>query len=117
MWTLMEEGGYPMWFLVTFGIATLLAAAGFAFRPETARLRLTLGLGTTTLISIGTGVVADLAAVGHQAPAYLAKHPEQDLATVLLQGFAESLSPAIFGGFILTIVALWVSVGLWRQRL
>ncbi|HEX2731297.1 MAG TPA: hypothetical protein VHM70_06830 [Polyangiaceae bacterium] len=114
MWILFQEGGYPMWFLICFGLLTLISAAAFAHKPKRQKLRLTLGLGVTTLCSIATGVAADVAAVGHQAPDYLKAHPTESLATVLLQGVAESLSPAIFGGFILTIVALWVSVGLWR---
>lgn len=114
MWVLFAEGGYPMWFLVFFGVLTLLASAAFAYRPKRAGLRLTLGLGLTTLCSIGTGVAADLAQVGHHAPEYVLRHPEVTLAEALAQGFAESMSPAIFGGFILTICALWMSLGLWR---
>jgi hypothetical protein len=114
MLTLFAEGGYPMWFLVFFGICTLLAAAAFAYRPERARLRLTVGLAATTLCSIGTGVAADLAQVGHHVGEYHRAHPGSTLPELVLQGFAESMSPAIFGGFILTIVALWVSLGLWR---
>jgi hypothetical protein len=114
MWILFAEGGYPMWFLVFFGVCTLLASAAFAYRPRRKALRLALGLGTTTLFSIGTGVAADLAQVGHHVPQYVQKHPDTTLTEAVLQGFAESMSPAIFGGFILTICALWVSLGLWR---
>lgn len=114
MWILFAEGGYPMWFLVFFGVCTLLASAAFAYRPKRAALRLSLGLGLTTLCSIATGVAADLAQVGHQAPQYVRAHPDVNLAEALIQGFAESMSPAIFGGFILTICSLWLSLGLWR---
>jgi hypothetical protein len=115
MFILFTEGGYPMWFLIAFGLCSLLAAASFAYKPARAKLRLTIGLAITTLCSIGTGVAADLAQVGHQLPHYLAKHPETNWTEAWSQGLAESLSPAIFGGFILTIVALWTSLGLWRS--
>jgi len=64
-----------------------------------------------------TGVATDLATVGHQVPDYLRRHPEENLAQVLLQAFAESMAPAILGFTLLSLslVALLVPVGFYRE--
>ena len=115
MITLFREGGFPMWFLLAFGALSLLAGGRFALRPGAGRLRLVVALSLATLFTVLTAVGADLATVGHQAPEYLSHHPEQTLATVLLAGFAESMSPAILGFTVLTLVALFVALGCYRE--
>ena len=114
MLTLFREGGFPMWFLLAFGALALVFAARYALRPEPNRLRLTAALSLATLLTVFTTICADLAMVGHHAPEYLAQHPEQSLASVLLQGFAEAMSPAILGFTMLTLVALFVALGYYR---
>ncbi len=104
-----------MWFLLVFGALSLLAGARFALRPEAGRLRLAAALALATLCTVLTAIAADLATVGHQAPEYLAHHPEGTLATVLLEGFAESMSPAILGFTMLTLVALFIALGCYRE--
>ena len=115
MMTLFREGGFPMWFLLVFGALSLISGARFALRPEPSRLRLAIALSLATLFTIVTAICADLATVGHQVPAYLANHPGESLASVLLQGFAESMSPAILGFTMLTLVALFVALGCYRE--
>jgi hypothetical protein len=44
----------------------------------------------------------------------LAHHPAETLASVVLQGVGESMSPAILGFSCLTLAAALVSVGLFR---
>ena len=117
MLTLFREGGFPIWFLLSFGALSLLAAARFALRPEPARLRLALALAAATLFTMSTAISAALATVGHQAPGYLARHPEDSLSGVILQGLAESLSPAILGSTVLTLSALFVALGCYRESL
>jgi len=113
--TLFREGGFPMWFLLAFGALLLAAGARHAHRPDASRLRLTIALGAATLFTMVTAISTDLATVGHQAPDYLARHPEMTLASVLLQGMAESLSPAILGCTVLTLAALCVALGFYRE--
>jgi hypothetical protein len=117
MLTLFREGGFPMWFLLAFGGLLLISGARFAVRPDSARLRLALALGAATLFTTLTAICADLATVGHQAPDYLKRHPEQPLSSVLLQGVAESLSPAILGCTVLTLAALFIALGCYRESL
>jgi hypothetical protein len=114
MWTLMIEGGYQMWFLLIFGLAGLILAVRYAMHPSRLGLVSVAGISVTTLMSIFTGVAADLAAVGHKAPEYLKAHPNLTLAEVTLTGFGESMSPAILGFSLLTITALVVTLGLRR---
>jgi len=117
MLTLFREGGFPMWFLLVFGGLLLVTSARFALRPDPPRLRLSLAVSAATLFTMFTAICAALATVGHQAPAYLARHPEMTLASVLLQGIAESLSPAILGCTVLTLAALFIALGCYRESL
>jgi hypothetical protein len=114
MWTLLLEGGFPIWFLLVFGSATLIFAMRYANAPTRTRLRVTLSLGTATFLTILTSVSAALAQVGHHAFAFLKAHPELTLAEVLLQGAAESMSAAILGFTILSLAALITTLGAYR---
>lgn len=115
--TLFREGGFPMWFLLAFAALLLISGARFALRPDPPRLRLTLALGAATLFTMVTAISTALAMVGHQAPDYLARHPETTMVVVILQGFAEAMSPAILGSTVLTLAALFIALGCYRQSL
>src|SRR5512147_2007460 len=97
MLNLFIEGGFPMWFLAAFGLLTLVFAARFAGAPVRRPLRIALAMAAAAAFTTLTGLCTDLAMVGHHAPEYLSSHPETTLVEVLLQGMAESLSPAILG--------------------
>jgi hypothetical protein len=117
MLTLFREGGFPMWFLLVFGGISLISGARFALNPDSARLRLALAMGAATLFTMITAISAAVATVGHHAPEYLARHPQMTLASVLLQGMAESLSPAILGSTVLTLAALFIALGCYRESI
>jgi len=116
MSTLMQEGGMPMWFLLLFGVATLIAAVRFAARPRRNALAVALSLAGVTAVTAVSAVASDLAAVGHKAFDFLRAHPDMTLSQILLQGFAESMSPAILGFTVLALVGLIVALGFQRQR-
>jgi hypothetical protein len=115
MLTLFAEGGFPMWFLLAFGLATLAFAARFAHTPARRTLRTAFALAGATAFTSVTGVCADLAAVGHHAPGYLEVHPGTTMVEALLQGVAESMSPAIVGFTMLSLAALVAALGLQRE--
>jgi hypothetical protein len=115
MWTLFQEGGFPMWFLLAFSALTLFFAAQFARIPARRTLRIAGALGGATLFTTVTSVCTDLAAVGHHAPDYLRAHPTMSATDVVLQGIAESLSPAILGFTVLSVAALIVAYGFHRE--
>lgn len=115
MLTLFREGGFPMFFLLAFGLGALVFAARYALVPGRARLRLTLGLSFATGFTTLTGAATAFSTVGHKAPAYVASHPGTTLPEVVLLGFAESMAPIILGFTTLSLVSLLVSVGLYRE--
>ncbi len=114
MLTLFEEGGFPMWFLLAFSVLTLLSSARFATQPHRSRLWLAAAR-MATLFTTLTAICADLAQVGHELPSYLNRHHELSLSSASLQGFAESMSPAIVGFTVLSLSALMLALGFHRE--
>ncbi len=110
MGTLIREGGFPMWFVLAFGLVSLGAAAWFAYRPSRRTLKFIRGMSAATLLTSFMGICADLAAVGHHANARWDEW-SGSIVRVLLQGFAESMSPGIMGFSLLSLVALLVAAG------
>mgnify|MGYP001547354165 FL=1 len=115
MANLVREGGFPVFFLLAFGLLAMAFAVRFAAAPTQRGLRTTLSLSVATLLTSINGVFAAFWAVGHQAPAYLKRHPESSLSEVVLLGFGESMSPGILGFTLLSLIALIVTLGVYRQ--
>jgi hypothetical protein len=78
-------------------------------------LRITLALGLTTTFATLSGICVDLAAVGHGAPAYVARHAGVSLTEAVLQGIAESLAPGVLGFTFVALAALITTLGLYRE--
>ncbi|HEX6274414.1 MAG TPA: hypothetical protein VFZ53_15335 [Polyangiaceae bacterium] len=115
MMTLFKEGGFPMWFLLAFGLGTLIFAVRYAMAPTIWAFRVTCGFSAATLATAVTATCAALAAVGHHAPEYAKRHPAMTLAEVVLQGVAESMSPGILGFTMLSLAAMIVTLGFYRE--
>lgn len=115
MQQLFVEGGFAMFFLVAFGFAGLGAASLYAWRLTRVTLRITLALGITTTFTTLGGICVDLATVGHQVPAYVARHPGVSLTEAVLQGVAESLAPGVLGFAFVALAALITTLGLYRE--
>jgi len=113
MLNLLREGGGPMLFVVVFGALTFVAAAVFAARGDRRRLGFITWMGLATVQSVGGGLAADFAAVGHDGLEHCAAHHIEPLACVLL-GFAESMAPAIVGFTLLSLAAMLTAVGMSR---
>lgn len=109
------EGGFAMFFLVAFGFASMIAAARYAYYATGVTFRVVLGLSSATLFTTLMGLCVNLAAVGHGALTYQAKHPEESTLSVLLQGLAESLAPGVLGFSFLALTALIATFGLYRE--
>lgn len=109
MLVFFQEGGFPMFFLLAFGLAALVLAGLYARAPSRARLRQAIALSFATGFTAITGTAHAIATVGRHAPAFQAR-PE-----VLLQGLAESMAPLILGFTLLSLVALIVTVGFHRE--
>jgi hypothetical protein len=116
MATLVREGGFPVFFLLAFGLLAMAFAVRFATAPSQRMFRTTLALGAATLLTSINGIFAALSAVGHHAPEYLKRHPESSLSEVVLLGFGESMAPGILGFTILSLIALILALGVYRQN-
>ena len=114
MMTLIREGGWPMWVLLAFGLANVVVAALYAARPARG-LGLVAGLSGTTLATTLMGVCMDLGAVGHHINERWEQYVDYPPARAVMQGVAESMSPAIVGFAVLAMVALLVGVGRARE--
>ena len=118
MWTLILWGGFPIWFVIAFGLLALAAAARFAYSAERKHLGVVIGLSVATLFSILNGIVADLATVGHSVMVNWDKFIEgtgpSTIARIISQGTAESLTPGILGFTLLSLTWLVAAAGLAR---
>jgi hypothetical protein len=116
MANLILEGGFPVFFLLAFGLCAMAFAVRFATAPSQRVFRTTLALCAATLLTSFNGIFAAFSAVGHQAPEYLKHHPESSLSEVILLGIGESMSPGILGFTILSLIALILALGVYRQN-
>lgn len=114
MMQLFLEGGFPMWFILLFGGGSLGVAAKFAWKPKRETLPLLITITLATIFTAIMGVATDLAAVGHHVVEHWDKF-SPEIVQVLLQGFAESMAPAIMGFGLVSLVALITVLGFYRE--
>lgn len=111
----LQAGGAPVWAILVFGSANLIASAVFSYRPSRRLLGVIIALACSVLFSVAAGTLADLAAVGM----HIAERSDWQLSTrlpvLVLQGVAESMVPGILGFTFLSLVALACAVGLRRM--
>jgi len=112
-----------MYFILALGAAALLVAASQAARPDAAREGFLKWISRALLWATLCGIAFDIATTcrfvaSDKALAYFAAGEGSNGTTrarVLIEGVAESMSPAIVGFAFLAIVALLAAVG--RRRL
>lgn len=113
MWFFVA-GGFPMIFVLVFGLVALAAAARFAWRPEAGRLGHIAALCVSVLFASLAGVAAAVLAVSVKVPANPEWANSPDLPLILLVGLGEALTPAVLGFSFVAVVALVTAVGLRR---
>lgn len=116
MATLIREAGFPVFFLLAIGALAMVFAVRFATAPTQRMFWTALAMSAATLLTSINGIFAALAMVGHHAPEYLQRHPESSLGEVVLLGFGESMAPGILGFTILSLIALILALGVYRQN-
>ncbi|HTU57876.1 MAG TPA: hypothetical protein VMF89_05570 [Polyangiales bacterium] len=116
MFNLIVTGGWIMGFLLILGGFALFTAFDFTRRPQLDKLPRLEALSRAIAWAITTGVGADLAAVGTKIPAKPEWAHSPDLHLLLLTGVAESMSPIILGGALLSVIALLTAAGHARLR-
>jgi hypothetical protein len=140
MWTLIRNGGFPMWFILAFGLTGLGAAFWFAVKADKKHLGFIKNMALATFFAtMGTScadVGATLFAAEKQFPPvgdHEARDPSGSFATepgppkktdaeavpramhIVVAGLAESTSPGIMGFSFLALTAMLSAVG--RRRL
>lgn len=112
MLTLFKEGGFPMWAVLAFGLTALVTAFVFAVRPSERNIRFIKGMASATILASIAGVAIDFSTVAHYVS-------EKEMAAdqrwrTVLEGFGESMAPAVMGFTMVALVALLVAVGTRR---
>lgn len=109
MLDLFRAGGFPMFFIVGFGLVTMITAFSYAMRPAPEREKFVRWMGLATIASVICGTAADLAAVAH----YVATRSIEGgrMGAIVIEGIGESMSPAIFGFSMLSLAAAMIAVG------
>ncbi len=110
MLTLIRNGGFPMFFILAFGLLALAAAGWFAFRPNPRSQGFIVWMGAATLFATFMGTAADLGATAFATASMITKGAT-DWHAILIEGFAESMSPGIMGFALLAMTALVTAVG------
>lgn len=117
---LLQEGGFPVWFVLLFGVIALAGAVAYAIRPDERRLGLVRGMSLATLFATLSSTAANLGTVFHALAGTDPRHPDFNLGMkdgplVLLLGLGESMSTSILGFALLALVSLFYTVGVSRQ--
>ncbi|HEY0705326.1 MAG TPA: hypothetical protein VGG33_00925 [Polyangia bacterium] len=111
----MTEGGFAMWPILIFGLIGVGAGVRFAIAPEPRWLAFAVALGVTLLMTVGHATVLDVGAV-MTALQNERRYPDPILVRSLFAGLKEATRPAALGGTFLSVIALLVSVGIFRKR-
>ena len=111
---LMMAGGAPMIVIVVFGLVAVLASAHFAWRPRPEALYYIGALCLAVLFSIFAAVAGDLIEVCVSVAGNPDMSSSPQVGMILVEGLGESLSPAVLGFSVLSIVSLISAVGLRR---
>jgi hypothetical protein len=107
-----------MWFILAFGVVGLVAAAGYAAKKARS-LGFIYGLGAATLFSTLSATCADFGATFAHVSGRMEPGGMQwaDVATPLIEGAGESMSPGILGFSFVSLTCLLVGVGKHRRAL
>jgi len=107
------NGGFPMWFILAFGLASLIGAVLFARRPDELRLGSLRAMSWATAFASFAGFVAGVA-VTFAACANLPEAEASRWHVYAIMGIAESASNLILGASLLALTWLVIAIGLRR---
>lgn len=119
MLSMVRDGGFPMWFILIFGVVALFGGTRAVARPDRRHLAFVKGMCVVLAASSLSGICACLATVLHRMPSeMLSDVPPADLAQrwhlLTLLGIGESLSCGIIGFAFLAVTALCGAVAAQR---
>ncbi len=110
MWTLIREGGVPMWFVLLFGTISLGSSAYFAARPTPQRLSFIKWMMITTVFAVASGTTSAFGAVFHGLGDMVNVEAAQR-TRILFTGLAECMSAGTLGFSLLGLTAMLTAVG------
>ena len=103
-----------MFFIVAFGFVALGAAGYYAYRPNPRSLGFIVWMGAATFFSTLMGIAADFGATFFHV-SHAIHEGAADWHADLVEGLAESMSPAIMGFAFLGVTALVGALGKARD--
>ena len=109
-----KEGGFGMFPILFMGLATLVSAGLYAYKPSRRKLGFIVAVGLATLFATVGATLTDIGTVCH-AVAGDERFAKEDRPLVFLQGMKESTRPGVFGTTILSVAALLVAAGMSRR--
>jgi hypothetical protein len=101
-----HHGGWGMFPTAIFGLFMIAMAVRYATRPDRKQLRVVVGLSAVTLLAGLLGTIAGT------MKSFMASEGASDLALV---GFGESLNVVALAICLMTIAALFTTIGLARS--
>jgi len=109
----MRAGGWIMFVLLAIAVPMIVVAAKFARNASPQGLSLVRTLTIALAFAAISGVASDLASVAK----HVSENPEwlKEPLPYLLQGIAESLTPAILAGSLAAIAWIFVAFGIRRM--
>jgi len=109
----IKAGGFSMLVLLAIGLPMVVVAAMFAWSASAHRLSLIRALTVALVFAALAGVTSDLMSVAK----HVAGNDEwmKDPLPYLLEGFGESMTPAILAGALATIAWILVAFGVRRM--
>lgn len=115
MGKLMTAGGLGMWFVLAFGLVSLLSAFRFAFRPAAYKLRFVGAMSLATLFATLSFLAGNLGAVGSRVPDIEEWAHSPDMPLIVLKGFGESMAVPLLGFTLLSLTAFVTAIGFGRM--
>ena len=113
MMQMFKEGGPPMWFVVAFGLATLVNAGIFVRRLDESRVALVRALTWATLLTMAAGFTAGVA-MSVRGITRLPAAEHAHWAYFVALGTQESLANIVVGSILLALAWLTCAVGIRR---
>jgi hypothetical protein len=107
----IRAGGYPIWIVIALTLPMLYLAVRFAISLDARRLAMLRALSWAQVFAVTSGVAANFIATLWNA----GRWPQaDDRVVMILIGLGESLTPAVLGLSVLTVVWILITFGLRR---
>jgi hypothetical protein len=108
------EGGVAMFPVFIFALASIGAAARYAWRPDDRYIAVLRALSAATAFGSAAAVASCISAVMHHVPANPEWSKSPEIHLIVMVGIGESMAPAILGLGLLALAWVIAAFGLRR---